>query len=130
MEKVQRQAGPSKLIHALAATLLALACAAAVDCPRIGALNAAQVLGAVASMTPRIGLKSFPQTLPLRYHEVVLTLVDGPGPPTTRRANCCNRAALWCSARPLGERLEPDEAEAGPEADHQPGSKSPTQALS
>jgi len=52
MEKVQRQAGPSKLIHALAATLLALACAAAVDCPRIGALNAAQVLGAVAHDAP------------------------------------------------------------------------------
>jgi peptidoglycan/xylan/chitin deacetylase (PgdA/CDA1 family) len=88
MENMQRQARRSKLIHALAATLFAAACpaaAAAADCPRKGALNTARVLAVDASTTPRIGLKSFPQTLPLRDHEVVLTFDDGPWPPTTRR---------------------------------------------
>ena len=35
-----------------------------------------------AATTPRVGLKSFPQTLPLHDHEVVLTFDDGPWPAT------------------------------------------------
>ena len=38
-----------------------------------------------AAATPRVGLKSFPQTLPLDDHEVVLTFDDGPSPPRTTK---------------------------------------------
>jgi peptidoglycan/xylan/chitin deacetylase (PgdA/CDA1 family) len=38
-----------------------------------------------AATMPRVGLKSFPQTLPLEDHEVVLTFDDGPWPTTTPR---------------------------------------------
>ncbi len=34
--------------------------------------------------TPRLGLKSYPQTLDLKDHEVVLTFDDGPWPTTPR----------------------------------------------
>lgn len=34
---------------------------------------------------PRVGLQSFPQTLPLADHEVVLTFDDGPSPATTTK---------------------------------------------
>src|SRR5262249_22695365 len=53
------------------------------DCPRAGTLGTSRVLSVDAVSFPRIGLKSFPQTLPLRDHEVVLTFDDGPWPPTT-----------------------------------------------
>ena len=89
MKNMQRQTGLWKLIDALAAALVAsMACTAAAgatDCPRKDALNTARVLAVDAATTPRVGLKSFPQTLPLGDHEVVLTFDDGPWPPTTRR---------------------------------------------
>jgi peptidoglycan/xylan/chitin deacetylase (PgdA/CDA1 family) len=53
------------------------------DCPRAGTLGTSRVLSVDAEHFPRVGLKSFPQTLPLRDHEVVLTFDDGPWPPTT-----------------------------------------------
>ena len=47
-----------------------------------------------------MGLKSFPQTLPLADHEVVLTFDDGPHPPTTSKvlaalAQECVRATFF-----------------------------------
>jgi peptidoglycan-N-acetylglucosamine deacetylase len=50
---------------------------------RVDALGTARVLAVDAGTTPRIGRKSFPQTLPLAPHEVVLTFDDGPWPGTT-----------------------------------------------
>jgi peptidoglycan/xylan/chitin deacetylase (PgdA/CDA1 family) len=55
----------------------------AAPCPRPGALGTARTLVVDAKTTPRVGLKSFPQTLPLHDKEVVLTFDDGPLPATT-----------------------------------------------
>ncbi len=57
----------------------------AAECPREGTLGTSRILAVDAATTPRVGLKSFPQTLPLGDHEVVLTFDDGPWPPTTLR---------------------------------------------
>ena len=58
--------------------------------------------------TPRVGLKSFPQTLPLEDHEVVLTFDDGPWPATTPRvlaalAQECVRATFFLIGKPASE---------------------------
>jgi peptidoglycan/xylan/chitin deacetylase (PgdA/CDA1 family) len=47
------------------------------------ALGTARVLTVDAGTTPRVGLKQFPVTLPLRKGEFVLTFDDGPSPKTT-----------------------------------------------
>jgi peptidoglycan/xylan/chitin deacetylase (PgdA/CDA1 family) len=52
---------------------------------RTDALGTARVLAVDAATTPRVGRKSFPQTLPLAPREVVLTFDDGPWPGTTPR---------------------------------------------
>lgn len=61
------------------------ASAAVGPCPRAGSLGTSRILGVDASTTPRVGLKSFSETLPLADHEVVLTFDDGPWPATTSR---------------------------------------------
>lgn len=67
------------------AMLAGIASAAAADCPRKDALGTARVMSVDAKTTPRVGLKSFAQTLPLGDREVVLTFDDGPYPPTTTK---------------------------------------------
>jgi peptidoglycan/xylan/chitin deacetylase (PgdA/CDA1 family) len=57
----------------------------AADCPRPDTLGTSRVMVLDAASTPRVGLKSFPQTLPLADKEVVLTFDDGPNPLTTKR---------------------------------------------
>jgi peptidoglycan-N-acetylglucosamine deacetylase len=52
---------------------------------RTDVLGTARVLAVDAATTPRVGHKSFPQTLPLAPREVVLTFDDGPWPGTTPR---------------------------------------------
>jgi peptidoglycan/xylan/chitin deacetylase (PgdA/CDA1 family) len=69
----------------MAGVVAAQAAAKAADCPRKDALGTSRVLKVDAVTTPQVGLKSFPQTLPLADHEVVLTFDDGPWPPTTTR---------------------------------------------
>jgi len=64
-------------------TFSGLSSARAADCPRAGTLGVSRVLAVDAKTFPRVGLKSFPQTLPLADHEVVLTFDDGPSPTTT-----------------------------------------------
>jgi peptidoglycan/xylan/chitin deacetylase (PgdA/CDA1 family) len=60
--------------------------AAAADCPgRPDALGTSRILSVDAQTTPRVGLKQFPETLPLEPREVVLTFDDGPNPRTTPR---------------------------------------------
>jgi peptidoglycan/xylan/chitin deacetylase (PgdA/CDA1 family) len=58
---------------------------AAADCPRADALGTSRVMSVDPKMFPRVGLKSFPQTLPLADKEVVLTFDDGPLPATTNK---------------------------------------------
>jgi hypothetical protein len=71
-------------MKALFATLVAstawIAAAQATECPRKDTLGTSRVLAVDAATSPRVGLKSFPQTLPLQDHEVVLTFDDGPWP--------------------------------------------------
>jgi peptidoglycan-N-acetylglucosamine deacetylase len=52
---------------------------------RTDALGTARILAVDAAATPRVGRKSFPQTLRLAPREVVLTFDDGPWPGTTPR---------------------------------------------
>ena len=94
-----------------AGVVAALAWAEAVqaaDCPRKGTLGTSRVLHVDAATTPRVGLKSFPQTLPLADHEVVLTFDDGPWPPTTPKvlaalARECVHATFFLIGKPAAE---------------------------
>jgi peptidoglycan/xylan/chitin deacetylase (PgdA/CDA1 family) len=84
------------------------AASADAQCPRPGTLGTSRVLSVDATSYPRVGLKSFPQTLPLRDHEVVLTFDDGPWPPTTPKvlaalAQECVRATFFLIGKPASE---------------------------
>lgn len=70
---------------ALIASMLPGTMAMAADCPRPDALGTARILSVDPQTFPRVGLKSFPQTLPLADKEVVLTFDDGPFPATTNK---------------------------------------------
>ncbi|PZA12294.1 polysaccharide deacetylase family protein [Rhodopseudomonas palustris] len=74
------------MIARTAAALVALAALGgtvrATECPRPGTLGTSRVLTVDAATYPRVGLKSFPQTLPLADHEIVLTFDDGPAATT------------------------------------------------
>src|SRR5215471_16206476 len=86
MPKMSGTTPPQKSICAATIALLITLNAAAAhsaDCPRKDALGTLRTLSVDPAQYPRVGLKSFPQTLPLRDHEVVLTFDDGPWPPTT-----------------------------------------------
>jgi peptidoglycan/xylan/chitin deacetylase (PgdA/CDA1 family) len=73
------------LTAGLFALLAGAGLAKAADCPRKDALGTSRILEVDAKATPRVGSKSFPQTLPLADKEVVLTFDDGPYPPTTTK---------------------------------------------
>src|SRR6202166_1288151 len=115
MIKMRRHKRVWKFMTALGAGVVAaLAWAEAVqaaDCPREGTLGTSRVLAVDAATTPRIGLKSFPQTLPLGDHEVVLTFDDGPWPATTSLvlaalARECVRATFFLIGRSASEHPE------------------------
>jgi peptidoglycan/xylan/chitin deacetylase (PgdA/CDA1 family) len=96
---------------AIVALIACTATAQAADCPRTGTLGTSRVLAVDAAHTPRVGSKSFPQTLPLDDHEVVLTFDDGPWPPTTMRvlaalARECVRATFFLIGKPASEHPE------------------------
>ena len=87
------------------------AAAQAAECPRKDALGTSRVLAVDAATSPRVGLKSFPQTLPLEDHEVVLTFDDGPWPGTTPKvlaalAHECVRATFFLIGKPASEHPE------------------------
>lgn len=73
------------------AVMLALIASASIStvnaagCPRKDALGTSRVMTIDPQTYPRVGLKSFPQTLPLADKEVVLTFDDGPFPATTTK---------------------------------------------
>src|ERR1700712_4018055 len=115
MTKMLRQRWARKFTTVLAASLIAstvwTAAAPAADCPREGTLGTSRVLSVDAASSPRIGLKSFPQTLPLDDHEVVLTFDDGPWPPTTplvlaAMAHECVLATFFLIGKPASEHPE------------------------
>lgn len=72
-------------VFATSIVIAASSAAHAADCPRDGTLGTSRVLTVDPKATPRVGLQSFPQTLPLEDHEVVLTFDDGPHGPTTSK---------------------------------------------
>lgn len=74
---------PTVLGAALAALLALSATARAADCPRPGTLGTSRILAVDPAQYPRVGTKSFPQTLPLNDKEVVLTFDDGPAATTS-----------------------------------------------
>jgi peptidoglycan/xylan/chitin deacetylase (PgdA/CDA1 family) len=96
---------------ALIAAMAWTASARAADCPRAGTLGTSRILAVDAATTPQVGLKNFPQTLPLGDHEVVLTFDDGPWPPTTplvlaALARECVRATFFLIGKPASEHPE------------------------
>jgi peptidoglycan/xylan/chitin deacetylase (PgdA/CDA1 family) len=99
------------LCSAMAAWMISVAAAPAAECPRKDALGTSRVLVVDPAATPRVGLKSFPQTLPLGDHEVVLTFDDGPWPATDRKvlaalAQECVRATFFLIGKPASEHPE------------------------
>jgi peptidoglycan/xylan/chitin deacetylase (PgdA/CDA1 family) len=109
---LHRQKWARKFINAPGAILVAsmawIVAAQAADCPRKGTLGTSRILRVDAAATPRVGLKNFPQTLPLADHEVVLTFDDGPWPPTTPRvlaalAHECVHATFFLIGKPASE---------------------------
>lgn len=97
------------MISPRAAILLLIAAASisaanAGDCPRRDSLGTSRVMTLDAREYPRVGLKSFPQSLPLADKEVVLTFDDGPYPATTTKvlaalAAECVRATFFLIGR-------------------------------
>jgi peptidoglycan/xylan/chitin deacetylase (PgdA/CDA1 family) len=113
MRKMAKQQQIGRWVNAASALLaLALAhnaAAAPAPCPRAGTLGTSRVLAVDAQTYPRVGLKSFPDTLPLRDHEIVLTFDDGPSPPMTNKvldtlAKECVRAAFFLVGKPASGR--------------------------
>ena len=80
----------------------------AAECSRKDALGTSRVLAVDAATYPRVGLKSFPQTLPLEDREVVLTFDDGPWPGTTPKvlaalAHECVHGTFFLIGRPASQ---------------------------
>ena len=100
MTKMLRRRWTSISLGAALAVLAGAASTDAAECPRKDALGTSRILSVDAKTNPRVGLKSFPQTLPLADREVVLTFDDGPNPPTTSKvlaalAQECVRATFF-----------------------------------
>src|SRR6266496_1757551 len=90
---------------AILASLAWMTAAQADQCPRKHVLGTSRILNVDAATYPRVGLKSFPQSLPLEDHEVVLTFDDGPWPGTTPKvlaalAHECVRATFFLIGKP------------------------------
>ena len=99
------------LCTTVAASMVMIAAAHASECPRKDALGTSRVLAVDPATFPRVGLKSFPQTLPLEDHEVVLTFDDGPWPGTTPKvlaalAHECVLATFFLIGRTASEHPE------------------------
>jgi peptidoglycan/xylan/chitin deacetylase (PgdA/CDA1 family) len=103
---------PFRSIRSLAVALLVslawLSPAQAADCPRQDALGTSRILHVDPAKWPRVGFNSFPQKLPLRDHEVVLTFDDGPAPATDPQvlaalAHECVRATFFLIGKSASE---------------------------
>lgn len=105
---MRRHRAASRLIGAATALLTGIAAANATDCSRKDALGTSRVLAVDAKIYLPVGLRSFPQTLPLADHEVVLTFDDGPRPPNTQKvlaalAQECVRATFFLVGKSSAE---------------------------
>jgi peptidoglycan/xylan/chitin deacetylase (PgdA/CDA1 family) len=93
------------ILAAVSITIIATSAQSAAPCPgNPDALGTARLLDVDAAVTPRVGRKQFPQTLPLALKEVVLTFDDGPWPGTTERVlealrQECARATFFLIGR-------------------------------
>lgn len=96
---------------AVAAALAPLA-ALAEPCPgHPQALGTERVIEVDARITPRVGRKHFPTTLPLRAKELVLTFDDGPWPGTTPKVlDALKRECVRATFFLLGKNAEPNAA--------------------
>jgi peptidoglycan/xylan/chitin deacetylase (PgdA/CDA1 family) len=118
MKNIDRSKWASMPARTLAVVLAVVAGSAAAraeaqsdSCPRKDALGTSRILKVDAASTPRVGLKSFPQTLPLADHDVVLTFDDGPWPATTPKvlaalAHECVHATFFLIGKPASEHPE------------------------
>lgn len=105
---MRRHKAASRLAGAATALLTGIAVANATDCSGKDTLGTSRVLAIDAKTYSPVGLKSFPQTLPLTDHEVVLTFDDGPSPPNTQKvlaalAQECVRATFFLVGRSSAE---------------------------
>lgn len=96
---------------AIALSFATIVAAQAAECARKDALGTSRVLTVDPATSPRVGLKSFPQTLPLGDHEVVLTFDDGPWPATTSKvlkalAEECVHATFFLIGKSASEHPE------------------------
>ena len=99
------------LCAAVTALLATIVAAQATDCARKDALGTSRVFVVDPATSPRVGLKSFPKTLPLEDHEVVLTFDDGPWPATTSKvlkalADECVHATFFLIGKSASEHPE------------------------
>ena len=101
------------IVRAIAALALLAGAASvqAAECPRKDALGTSRVLTVDTATYPRVGLKSFPQTLALADREVVLTFDDGPWPATDPKilaalAHECVRATFFMIGKPASRHPE------------------------
>lgn len=99
------------LLVALAPIALTGSALATGTCPRKDALGTSRVLEVDPATYPRVGLKSFPQTLPLQDHEIVLTFDDGPSPGLTDKVLAalsaeCVKATFFMVGRNAAEHPE------------------------
>jgi peptidoglycan/xylan/chitin deacetylase (PgdA/CDA1 family) len=81
-------AGPGRLVVCCLGTVCLLggfaSTSQAEQCHGVpGALGTARVMALDPAMFPQVGTFQYPQTVPLRDHEVVLTFDDGPDPSST-----------------------------------------------
>ena len=110
MKNISRKKMARQFVVALV-SLAWMTQAQAADCPRKGTLGTSRILRVDAATYPRVGTKHFPQSLPLRDHEIVLTFDDGPWPPTTPKllallAQECVRATFFLIGKPASEHPE------------------------
>jgi peptidoglycan/xylan/chitin deacetylase (PgdA/CDA1 family) len=108
MDRLKCAPLPMPALGIVLAAMAWITAAQAAPCPRPDALGTSRVLAVDAATTPRVGIKSFPQTLPLADHEVVLTFDDGPWPATTPMvlaalANECVHATFFLIGKPASE---------------------------
>src|SRR3954451_9983923 len=111
MRNMRKQKHISASGLALAISIVAAPASQASDCPHKEALGTARTLTVDSAAYPRVGLKSFPQSLPLGDREVVLTFDDGPSPPNPRRVLAplereCVRATFFLIGKSASEHPE------------------------
>ena len=88
----------------IALIMFAASGARAETCLRADALGTSRVLSVDPAATPRVGLQSFPDSLPLDDHEVVLTFDDGPhGPTTTKILEALSRECVRATFFLIGQ---------------------------